>query len=159
MEFYVYFSSVKNIPYLFQFPTGWNSTVAVIAKIAQRIVSIPNGMEFYRAPFAYATLQLSFNSQRDGILRQEPPKGETMNLFQFPTGWNSTLNAAKPQHYACVSIPNGMEFYRHSVHISFSLLCFNSQRDGILPPPRVVFASRRYCFNSQRDGILPYGSG
>ena len=82
---------------------------------------------------------------------------QLQQMFQFPTGWNSTLavtptntpnprfnsqrdgilqNCIAPKIYQAytVSIPNGMEFY--------SLLCrgivrklnsFNSQRDGILP--------------------------
>ena len=82
---------------------------------------------------------------------------QLQQMFQFPTGWNSTFllvvglsfefgfnsqrdgilqNCIAPKIYQAytVSIPNGMEFY--------SLLCrgivrklnsFNSQRDGILP--------------------------
>ena len=55
----------------FQFPTGWNSTVAVVANLA--------------------TLA-SFNSQRDGILRDELALAKNREQrFQFPTGWNSTF--------------------------------------------------------------------
>ena len=54
----------------FQFPTGWNSTKAEM-------------------PILY--VNISFNSQRDGIL-------------QSPSFRNQT-------HHAKVSIPNGMEFY------------------------------------------------
>ena len=31
----------------FQFPTGWNSTLKTRWKLSERLVSIPNGMEFY----------------------------------------------------------------------------------------------------------------
>ncbi len=34
---------------LFQFPTGWNSTIEQKEVQDETIVSIPNGMEFYRA--------------------------------------------------------------------------------------------------------------
>ena len=35
------------VPYQFQFPTGWNSTVVYGIKVPVLTVSIPNGMEFY----------------------------------------------------------------------------------------------------------------
>ena len=53
-------------------------------------VSIPNGMEFY---IILQKLSLS------------------VNLFQFPTGWNSTLLPLFRVYNFRVSIPNGMEFY------------------------------------------------
>ena len=54
-------------------------------------VSIPNGMEFY--PRIVVEIYL-------------------MGVFQFPTGWNSTLtNLGGLLSAAFVSIPNGMEFY------------------------------------------------
>ena len=78
------------------------------------IVSIPNGMEFYPAQRAFAlSLVNCFNSQRDGILLLflrsnrsyivvSIPNGiefyyvfgcdrRLTALFQFPTGWNSTV--------------------------------------------------------------------
>ena len=58
--------------------------------ISGYIVSIPNGMEFYH--------MLGFFAPRS-------------KLFQFPTGWNSTLS---------------------SLCVRLGLCCFNSQRDGIL---------------------------
>ena len=80
----------------FQFPTGWNSTLYYFLEIVfaiagfnsqrdgillsridifwrSRIVSIPNGMEFYRG-------KRKLWDQR--------------KRFQFPTGWNSTWLAA-----------------------------------------------------------------
>ena len=79
---------------LFQFPTGWNSTVGlkitvfpVICFNSQRdgilrysgknlemrmSVSIPNGMEFYQNPIRLGRrIFTRFNSQRDGILQHE----------------------------------------------------------------------------------------
>ena len=61
------------------------------------------------------------------IIRQ--PKKQ----FQFPTGWNSTLNKSKD---------------------TISAGSFNSQRDGILPKSTSLTAAGRGRFNSQRDGIL-----
>ena len=53
-------------------------------------VSIPNGMEFYSESDKYYTYAIR---------------------FQFPTGWNSTLNTRSYMLHFFVSIPNGMEFY------------------------------------------------
>ncbi len=75
-----------------------------------KLVSIPNGMEFYR------------DGKEVRFIVEE---------FQFPTGWNSTLTSESLQGSSAVSIPNGMEFYfiwpRSSSLRSNS---FNSQRDG-----------------------------
>ena len=54
-------------------------------------VSIPNGMEFYLVPKNKEKVTARFNSQRDGILRVKLYNDHFQNLFQFPTGWNSTL--------------------------------------------------------------------
>ena len=78
--------------FLFQFPTGWNSTLLALPfPPINRLVSIPNGMEFYLAGKSF------FDTDE--------------NLFQFPTGWNSTLRWFWDIAAAFVSIPNGMEFY------------------------------------------------
>ena len=100
----------------FQFPTGWNSTEIFPGTPEQRpLVSIPNGMEFYKPVIA------RFDWRRE---------------FQFPTGWNSThrlvfnmfcvggFNSQRDGILLCrllcyirnifVSIPNGMEFYYRS---------------------------------------------
>ena len=55
---------------VFQFPTGWNSTLLFWRWRCYFRVSIPNGMEFY--------------DMFEG--GKSIPK-----LFQFPTGWNSTI--------------------------------------------------------------------
>ena len=76
-------------------------------------VSIPNGMEFYIYAALVSAVDLSFNSQRDGILR-------------FCRGIEIYLVG--------VSIPNGMEFYALFLIVSSEIwISFNSQRDGILP--------------------------
>ena len=78
-----------------------------------KLVSIPNGMEFYVSLSKTSGAAQSFNSQRDGILLFQEvfirwgyvvsiPNGmefyafdgalEVMLAkFQFPTGWNSTI--------------------------------------------------------------------
>ena len=111
--------------YLFQFPTGWNSTHRWKFCKCDWSVSIPNGMEFYLKNELYVRTEFGFNSQRDGILRW---------IFWFY------------YRFMCqVSIPNGMEFYPLGFEIYILIFCFNSQRDGILPimkfciPPAVLF--------------------
>ena len=97
-------------------------------------VSIPNGMEFYFGSSAKSSDQNCFNSQRDGILPSKKELKGSYLLFQFPTGWNSTME------------------------ITFLGLIqnrFNSQRDGILRYLYTSTFSCKVCFNSQRDGILP----
>jgi len=112
MEFYRRWNFWFRKREAFQFPTGWNSTLARFCSSvvpwsfnSQRdgilrvlkhnranfdFVSIPNGMEFY-------------NRHPDYVIR--------WTLFQFPTGWNSTLSNSLMNIYTIVSIPNGMEFY------------------------------------------------
>ena len=54
-------------------------------------VSIPNGMKFYAKSFK---------------------KSKNKLMFQFPTGWNSTLCCSRLLSFSLsVSIPNGMKFY------------------------------------------------
>ena len=162
----------------FQFPTGWNST-----RIARRIwnppgVSIPNGMEFYKNPllklrnFQIVSIPNGMEfywfarSRFCRLLIVSIPNGMEFyfgaldvktkrEMFQFPTGWNSTVcgrlmheyvkkfqfptgwNSTRPQ-CGCmrigieVSIPNGMEFYASRTSLSLGEDRFNSQRDGIL---------------------------
>ena len=69
MEFYLDFADIVTNAEMFQFPTGWNSTLLVIDTRRKIPVSIPNGMEFY------AERRLRYL---------------TLAKFQFPTGWNST---------------------------------------------------------------------
>ena len=96
----------------------------------------------------------SFNSQRDGILREVAKPADDRK------GFNSQRDGILRfwwcfRGYACeVSIPNGMEFYLNLALFLPFVVGFNSQRDGILRKPK----SKRYRelqrFNSQRDGIL-----
>ena len=162
-------------------------------------VSIPNGMEFYQNPIPLWVYRKSFNSQRDGILRscgcycfcfKESFNSQRDGIllkachfsrsvigFQFPTGWNFTIDYIKKttdRHCfnsqrdgillylridlakgISVSIPNGMEFYADEAHSKADLACFNSQRDGILHGMRIDSFEIEMGFNSQRDGILP----
>ena len=163
---------------LFQFPTGWNSTrraVWILWEISsfnsQRDgilqmaldypallfqVSIPNGMEFYLRSFPpridceqvsipngmefYGTTStqflifkmFQFPTGWNSTMNWQNPKLLLLFEFQFPTGWNSTHNQSRETRLFVVSIPNGMEFYRlWKAHISY-VASFNSQRDGIL---------------------------
>ena len=112
MEFYQNEKLKAAEPIMFQFPTGWNSTLAFLRNLAYRFfVSIPNGMEFY--PFF------------DCVARH-------FWKFQFPTGWNSTHAAPFRDRSERVSIPNGMEFYGGEPSHQRKNRSFNSQRDGIL---------------------------
>ena len=97
---------------MFQFPTGWNSTLLARVFLFPSYVSIPNGMEFYvpRLNLTFAHSK-GFNSQRDGILLKEQELIVRILWFQFPTGWNSTPFARFILARTPVSIPNGMEFY------------------------------------------------
>ena len=64
--------------FVFQFPTGWNST-----RDCKR---------------NHPARRLGFNSQRDGILRLHALHSGHLHRFQFPTGWNST-NTSKERGY------------------------------------------------------------
>ena len=123
------------------------------------LVSIPNGMEFYLAAhFGYWAF-LSFNSQRDGILRLRKRKLDRKKRVSIPNGIEFYCEEiAKDCTKEEVSIPNGMEFYLYRWNwFQWLDRCFNSQRDGILLDSMSVFEITGVCFNSQRDGILRYG--
>ena len=69
-------------------------------------------MEFYETLPIEQSAENCFNSQRDGILPKQKRQQKSFKLFQFPTGWNSTLRFLAPIiARGLVSIPNGMEFY------------------------------------------------
>ena len=103
-----------------------------------RLVSIPNGMEFYSKRSDRRPLGTSrFNSQRDGILRGWAISDGTL----LKTRFNSQRDGILPRWYRNLRRMWG---------------CFNSQRDGILP---YISSSEVYgidSFNSQRDGILRF---
>ena len=143
----------------FQFPTGWNSTLTG-SKTAQETasfnsqrdgilrrrwgmryrrqnVSIPNGMEFYAAGLVFHSriLHVSIPNGMEFYLAFYSPFNPLKKLFQFPTGWNSTvLEHLNFPFVERVSIPNGMEFYLQLAFLNPGCMGgFNSQRDGILP--------------------------
>ena len=118
----------------FQFPTGWNSTFAIIAECLILIVSIPNGMEFYTSLFSFYR----------GLF-----------AFQFPTGGNSTIIAYFIHIKQIVSIPNGMEFYL-SIRRKIEALALVSIPNGMefYKEVDIKIADEELGFNSQRDGIL-----
>ena len=47
-------------------------------------------MEFYQTEKVEKAKQISFSSQRDGILHSRACARGTTDGFQFPMGWNST---------------------------------------------------------------------
>ena len=103
----------------FQFPTGWNSTRNwSILWNRKRIVSIPNGMEFYAPKRIEAAAHFCFNSQRDGILRYV-----SMVKFADDEGFNSQRDGILPNLQGI---------------LSYLLHGFNSQRDGILRGWRIL---------------------
>ena len=154
MEFYGYGSYSYDQSTLFQFPTGWNSTLTTSKRPQTDDVSIPNGMEFYLNLVLSLLFAAGFNSQRDGILHNHRHIYDWQGQFQFPTGWNSTLAHLPNRSIRIVSIPNGMEFYTARIRIGPNIASvsipngmefyrFQSRIGAILPR-----------FNSQRDGIL-----
>ena len=113
MEFYLHLQQIVSGFRKFQFPTGWNSTLWRRLGYCGRIVSIPNGMEFY-SNYAFWCSQYTncFKSQRDGIL-QLPLIAEILGKNGFNSQRDGILqiNACFFAFYKDVSIPNGMEFY------------------------------------------------
>ena len=101
----------------FQFPTGWNSTQSRrVCYYYAAPVSIPNGMEFYYRSSLYLH-EMTTVSIPNGMEFYSSVFGSVCSsrLFQFPTGWNSTLPIISvPMIASIVSIPNGMEFYSNS---------------------------------------------
>ena len=69
MEFYLDHPNINDLFRQFQFPTGWNSTLAF-------------GF--------FCKRRACFNSQRDEILQSGVFATKVRAQFQFPTGWNST---------------------------------------------------------------------
>ena len=96
----------------FQFPTGWNSTKGYPKSWRCVTVSIPNGMEFYKIGIVKrrATPNVSIPNGMEFYKKLQTFK-VTQELFQFPTGWNSTCAFDLSSRCNIVSIPNGMEFY------------------------------------------------
>ena len=123
---------------LFQFPTGWNSTVARES----------DGASYQ-----------SFNSQRDGILQWTTRDIPIHSAFQFPTGWNSTeMRLSKAEFEKLFQFPTGWNstilFCSMSGILSSS---FNSQRDGILQHrARQLARQRRFQFPTGWNSTLSF---
>ena len=81
-------------------------------------------MEFYSPTSISSGAASSFNSQRDGILRDRYGVAVSIYLFQFPTGWNSTMSKFSWTIIGSVSIPNGMEFYKIEISLPYRALKF-----------------------------------
>ena len=76
---------------MFQFSTGWNSTIFTLSRHSAENVSIPNGMEFYIKELYRSKLKpvFQFPTGWNSTLRLNVFMS-LYSLFQFPTGWNST---------------------------------------------------------------------
>ena len=84
------------------------------------------------------------------------PKIWPVEMFQFPTGWNSTrFFFIGTEHFLAFQFPTGWNSTGAQSKNWAFFQRFNSQRDGILP--LFARAARHFdqSFNSQRDGILP----
>ena len=113
MEFYAPASSKRFDCKRFQFPTGWNSTASFPQSLSRsKRFQFPTGWNSTLALKSSSPTTLSFNSQRDRILRVQINLSEIIKIvsipngmefyrsrtntmlliieFQFPTGWNST---------------------------------------------------------------------
>ena len=156
MEFY-YFSNIScSVLPTFQFPTGWNSTKKrKDTKIFYREFQFPTGWNSTYLRLCARGLLRRFNSQRDGILPLSFRLSMLQKSVSIPNGMEFyEKNGRNHRRSPHVSIPNGMEFYKQGFKDVGDAICFNSQRDGILPY-RVASPLPRCSFNSQRDGILP----
>ena len=79
----------------FQFPTGWNSTAHRRGeKLCRCGVSIPNGMEFYEGISSRLRVSslVSIPNGMEFYADMLQKDFAYTPLFQFPTGWNSTID-------------------------------------------------------------------
>ena len=93
MEFYQDYSARDIRRVEFQFPTGWNSTFLGASNSPMSpLVSIPNGMEFY-FELPPALKRKHYVSIPNGMEFYAALLANSIGslVFQFPTGWNSTL--------------------------------------------------------------------
>ena len=95
MEFYCLFYRFLRVGYKFQFPTVWNSTAHRRGeKLCRCGVSIPNGMEFYEGISSRLRVSslVSIPNGMEFYADMLQKDFAYTPLFQFPTGWNSTLS-------------------------------------------------------------------
>ena len=150
MEFYFNLIGLRKIKFMFQFPTGWNSTLAPLLNFALCFqFQFPTGWNSTMDSSFWKSISASFNSQRDGILLSSISDSDmdmirfnsqrdgilrywskywawASRQFQFPTGWNSTMSDLSVETLIAVSIPNGMKFYAGNMRILSRSLGFNS---------------------------------
>ena len=116
MEFYARLWRRRDNGGLFQFPTGWNSTIGTnlnsladvgfnsqrdgillnhcLIVIDEAQFQFPTGWNSTNLEYDFYSIDSRFNSQRDGILRGAWGRVDaSRTTFQFPTGWNSTAPA------------------------------------------------------------------
>ena len=121
---------------------------------------------------------MSFNSQRDGILLKCKNTRRSLKFeFQFPTGWNSTLNKIRSEYVfeSFNSQRDGILLWNYDSAFLFVLFQFptgwnstifirvqNFSRRVSIPNGMefywvfTLINFRWISFNSQRDGILLY---
>ena len=98
---------------LFQFPTGWNSTLCALRRRGRRrLFQFPTGWNSTHFTPLGIEIYTCFNSQRDGILQKVFEFFKLRLRVSIPNGMEfySKLLMKKPS-LTSVSIPNGMEFY------------------------------------------------
>ena len=119
---------------MFQFPTGWNSTLLREKfRDGKRVFQFPTGWNSTAAAVPISLIPLRFNSQRDGILPQAMADVTFADGFQFPTGWNSTkLSVIILLELSKFQFPTGWNSTFANMLKLSKYTCFNSQRDGIL---------------------------
>ena len=119
---------------MFQFPTGWNSTLLREKfRDGKRVFQFPTGWNSTAAAVPISLIPLRFNSQRDGILPQAMADVTFADGFQFPTGWNSTkLSVIILLELSKFQFPTGWNSTGSSWIFRKFWKSFNSQRDGIL---------------------------
>ena len=159
MEFY--FSVSLNSIVIGRFNSQRDGILLRSARSLRRAfaVSIPNGMEFYcRFCTPRSNHSRCFNSQRDGILLKFDYFIWTLQMFQFPTGWNSTNLLFDWKQILEFQFPTGWNSTFAFLRFLVPIIGFNSQRDGILhsSTTSIVWS---VSFNSQRDGILLLAEG
>ena len=126
MEFYPLSSKSKTKKGCFN--SQWDGILRRIMTQTElfTIVSIPNGMEFY-------------SGNADELV--------TLFLFQFPMGWNSTLEIVRNIPKTKFQFPMGWNSTIAPKRTAAAAhFCFNSQWDGILPKYRKLLAGRIPAF-------------
>ena len=136
----------------FQFPTGWNSTIADEYRyLLKEQFQFPTGWNSTIETQSGIFDRAGFNSQRDGILQRSNKENSMAHNVSIPNGMEFYALCKPPQSYRYpVSIPNGMEFYPN-----FNLLFFH--QNGFQFPTRWNSTQRRRLEIWDRRVSIPNG--